>query len=80
MVYQPQSAGGGDAIGGLAWLHGFQCFHLPTVFIDLVEGVVTASRRSADIPFVKQLDNQNHLFGLKMRTQIPHVEGQHLGH
>lgn len=36
---------------------------------------VLALNRSADIPLVKQLEHQKHLFGLKMRAQIPRVEG-----
>lgn len=36
---------------------------------------MSALSRSADVPSVEQLDNQNHLFGLKMRAQIPRVEG-----
>ena len=36
---------------------------------------VLSSSRSVDIALVKQLDNQNHLLGLKMRAQIPQVEG-----
>lgn len=36
---------------------------------------VLALSSSADIPLVKQLDNQKHLFGLKMRARIPQIEG-----
>lgn len=36
---------------------------------------VLALSRSTGIPLVKQLNNQNHLLGLKMRAQILRVEG-----
>lgn len=52
----------------------FSVFTCPYSVYQFSRSVLPLSR-SAGIHLVKQLDNQKHLFGLKMRAQIPWFEG-----